>query len=98
MRGSHRDPRGRESIPDLAEEAVKNDTKTGDPGMTRTCDLRFRKPSLYPAELLDRSFPPHRRELAASYQNERALASLERRLLIRRLLECVFHRPALLPG
>ena len=26
----------------------------GDPGMTRTCDLRFRKPSLYPAELRDR--------------------------------------------
>src|ERR1700704_4449732 len=29
-------------------------SKTGDPGMTRTCDLRFRKPSLYPAELRDR--------------------------------------------
>jgi hypothetical protein len=28
--------------------------KAGDPGMTRTCDLRFRKPSLYPAELRDR--------------------------------------------
>jgi hypothetical protein len=55
---------------------IKTDSKTGDPGMTRTCDLRFRKPSLYPAELRDRSFPPHRRELAASYQNERALASL----------------------
>ena len=27
----------------------------GDPGMTRTCDLRFRKPSLYPAELRDRT-------------------------------------------
>jgi hypothetical protein len=26
----------------------------GDPGMTRTCDLRFRKPSLYPDELRDR--------------------------------------------
>src|SRR5215471_11595033 len=26
----------------------------GDPGMTRTCDLRFRKPPLYPAELRDR--------------------------------------------
>src|SRR5439155_3816901 len=25
----------------------------GDPGMTRTCDLRFRKPPLYPAELRD---------------------------------------------
>jgi hypothetical protein len=30
----------------------------GDPGMTRTCDLRFRKPPLYPAELRDRA---HRR-------------------------------------
>src|SRR5215469_11572926 len=27
----------------------------GDPGMTRTCDLRFRKPPLYPAELRDRA-------------------------------------------
>jgi hypothetical protein len=26
----------------------------GDPGKTRTSDLRFRKPSLYPAELRDR--------------------------------------------
>src|SRR3972149_4695079 len=26
----------------------------GGPGMTRTCDLRFRKPLLYPAELRDR--------------------------------------------
>src|SRR5579872_1408934 len=32
--------------------------KDGDPGMTRTCDLRFRKPPLYPAELRDRSNPP----------------------------------------
>ena len=29
-------------------------TGIGDPGITRTCDLRFRKPSLYPAELRDR--------------------------------------------
>src|SRR4051812_29668284 len=28
--------------------------ETGDPGMTRTSDLRFRKPPLYPAELRDR--------------------------------------------
>src|ERR1700679_1969592 len=111
MRGSHRDPRCRESIPDLAEETVKNDSKTGDPGMTRTCDLRFRKPSLYPAELRDRSLPPLRRELAASYQNERAAASprtsspqpacplwITERRLIRRLPECVFRRPAPLPG
>src|ERR1700761_7006257 len=27
----------------------------GDPGMTRTSDLRFRKPPLYPAELRDRT-------------------------------------------
>ena len=27
---------------------------TGGPGKTRTCDLRFRKPLLYPAELRDR--------------------------------------------
>src|ERR1700744_5063257 len=33
----------------------------GDPGMTRTCDLRFRKPSLYPAELRDRSVALWRR-------------------------------------
>src|SRR4051794_3221876 len=31
-----------------------SDIEIGDPGMTRTCDLRFRKPSLYPAELRDR--------------------------------------------
>src|SRR5580700_10393110 len=28
----------------------------GGPGKTRTCDLRFRKPLLYPAELRDRSW------------------------------------------
>src|SRR5688572_24164562 len=36
----------------------------GDPGMTRTCDLRFRKPPLYPAELRDRSL--HRRAPASA--------------------------------
>src|SRR5580692_782381 len=66
MRGSHRDPRRRESIPDLVEEMVKNDSKTGDPGMTRTCDLRFRKPSLYPAELRDRSPAVEQRGLGRS--------------------------------
>src|SRR6202035_615566 len=30
------------------------DLNNGDHGMTRPCDLRFRKPSLYPAELRDR--------------------------------------------
>ena len=34
--------------------------RVGDPGMTRTCDLRFRKPSLYPAELRDRNPRPFR--------------------------------------
>ena len=29
--------------------------ETGGPGKTRTCDLRFRKPLLYPAELRDRA-------------------------------------------
>ena len=29
---------------------------SGGPGKTRTCDLRFRKPLLYPAELRDRSW------------------------------------------
>lgn len=33
--------------------------ETGDPGRTRTCDLRFRKPSLYPAELRGHA-PDHR--------------------------------------
>src|SRR5882762_5181080 len=37
--------------------------KNGDPGMTRTCDLRFRKPSLYPAELRDRT------EISTTYSN-----------------------------
>jgi hypothetical protein len=27
------------------------DEGNGDPGRSRTCDLRFRKPSLYPSEL-----------------------------------------------
>src|ERR1700754_810135 len=45
-------------------------TKTGDPGMTRTCDLRFRKPSLYPAELRDRE--------PASYQSGRITGSRAR--------------------
>src|SRR5579863_3218353 len=38
-----------------AAEIILTHWKSGDPGMTRTCDLRFRKPSLYPAELRDRS-------------------------------------------
>src|SRR3982074_1422876 len=47
----------------------------GDPGMTRTCDLRFRKPSLYPAELRDRSPARGAKGLAASYQSGRVIAS-----------------------
>src|SRR3984957_18641309 len=77
MRGSHRDPRRRESIPDLGEQTVKDDSKTGDPGMTRTCDLRFRKPSLYPAELRDRSFPLLTSGISASiYQSRPGIASV----------------------
>ena len=41
---------------------------TGDPGKTRTSDLRFRKPLLYPAELRDHGRPcttgPRRMHLA----------------------------------
>jgi hypothetical protein len=36
---------------DTLKPAVRKD---GGPGKTRTCDLRFRKPLLYPAELRDR--------------------------------------------
>src|ERR1700722_15825230 len=48
----------------------------GDPGMTRTCDLRFRKPSLYPAELRDRSPAGRSGHLKAPYQSGRLIASL----------------------
>ena len=48
----------------------------GDPGMTRTCDLRFRKPSLYPAELRDRSPAGGRGRLKAPYQSAVTVASL----------------------
>src|SRR6516162_7132763 len=34
----------------------------GGPGKTRTCDLRFRKPLLYPAELRDRRNSAERHE------------------------------------
>ena len=47
----------------------------GDPGMTRTCDLRFRKPSLYPAELRDRE-PANRAGIAFPYQSRSLIASL----------------------
>src|SRR5438105_10638164 len=46
---------GRSFTPLLASKPQKEILgKNGDPGMTRTCDLRFRKPPLYPAELRDR--------------------------------------------
>src|SRR2546423_10045743 len=49
---------GRSSTRLLASNSVNEILgKNGDPGMTRTCDLRFRKPSLYPAELRDRRNP-----------------------------------------
>ena len=50
----------------------------GDPGMTRTCDLRFRKPSLYPAELRDRR-ARWRGRLGVKYQSEAVIASLQGR-------------------
>src|SRR5258708_34173417 len=50
-----------------------SDTSGGDPGMTRTCDLRFRKPSLYPAELRDRR-PAGGGCLAVKYQSARLIA------------------------
>ena len=48
--------------------------RVGDPGKTRTSDLRFRKPSLYPAELRDRE-PAGSRCWGASYQSEPGIAS-----------------------
>ena len=48
----------------------------GDPGMTRTCDLRFRKPSLYPAELRDRRPAGRRGRLKSPYQSAVMIASL----------------------
>src|SRR5579859_4854895 len=44
--------------------------------MTRTCDLRFRKPSLYPAELRDRSPALRKRRLEIPYQSRHRIASL----------------------
>jgi hypothetical protein len=50
---------------------------SGDPGMTRTSDLRFRKPPLYPAELRDREAHENQGErLRGPYQKERLIASL----------------------
>src|ERR1700688_3699923 len=56
--------------------------------MTRTCDLRFRKPSLYPAELRDRSPAFCRRapgisiaERARNRQSSEASAGAQSRLL-----------------
>ena len=45
---------GRNRSPKMQEVTALQGLFAGDPGMTRTCDLRFRKPSLYPAELRDR--------------------------------------------
>src|ERR1700679_27443 len=60
----------------LATPGLPAALKTGDPGMTRTCDLRFRKPSLYPAELRDRSPADRSGRLEAPYQSGRMIASL----------------------
>src|ERR1700679_2328578 len=77
MRGSHRDSPRHEPISDPAAATVKITRKNGDPGMTRTCDLRFRKPSLYPAELRDRSFPLLTSGISASiYQSRPGIASV----------------------
>ena len=46
-------------------EARRRREEDGDPGMTRTSDLRFRKPPLYPAELRDRE-PAHSRAATGS--------------------------------
>ena len=51
--------------------------------MTRTCDLRFRKPSLYPAELRDRGPACVSRYLETSYQRARVIASPPDRLFDR---------------
>ena len=45
---------GASAKPQPTREGLRRRESAGDPGMTRTCDLRFRKPSLYPAELRDR--------------------------------------------
>src|SRR5713226_752883 len=47
----------------------------GDPGMTRTCDLRFRKPPLYPAELRDRTPADRSGRSKTPYQSDREIAS-----------------------
>src|SRR5450631_2817039 len=55
---------------------ICNRLGVGDPGMTRTCDLRFRKPSLYPAELRDRTPREGRRgRLKTPYQSAAVIAS-----------------------
>jgi hypothetical protein len=40
-------------MPRKPKENQSEQTETGGPDRTRTCDLRFRKPLLYPAELRD---------------------------------------------
>ena len=47
--------------------STKAAMENGDPGKTRTSDLRFRKPSLYPAELRDHG-PRDAAEAGAFYQ------------------------------
>jgi hypothetical protein len=43
--------------------------------MTRTCDLRFRKPPLYPAELRDRRPLTKCGSCEAAYQSSRGIAT-----------------------
>ena len=43
--------------------------------MTRTCDLRFRKPPLYPAELRDRKNPHNEKQIFEGFHSRAAAQS-----------------------
>src|SRR6516165_4008731 len=43
--------------------------------MTRTCDLRFRKPPLYPAELRDRKNPQNEKQIFEGFHSRAAAQS-----------------------
>ena len=43
--------------------------------MTRTCDLRFRKPPLYPAELRDRKNPQNEKQIFVGFHSRAAAQS-----------------------
>src|SRR5690606_20102769 len=48
---------------------VGTSSKTGDPGRARTCDIRFRRPMLYPAELRGRCAMTGARKLPAGWRH-----------------------------